>query len=81
MPVGPKFKFSLKKLAAYPNGYFVKRAKSHLVQLRPLRCRIVLPIAVKSRKLEFAQGWFPGFKGERFASPATIPFPPLVHFH
>ncbi|WP_162487629.1 hypothetical protein [Paenibacillus sp. LC231] len=57
----------------------MKRAKSDLVQLRPLRCRIVLPIAVKSRKLEFTQGWFPGFKGERFASPATIPSPPLVY--
>ncbi|MCV4234081.1 hypothetical protein OHJ21_23215 [Virgibacillus sp. LDC1] len=57
----------------------MKRAKSHLVQLRPLRCRIVLPIAVKSRKLEFAQRGFPGFIGERFASPATIPSPSLVY--
>ncbi|WP_164817475.1 hypothetical protein [Paenibacillus lautus] len=36
---------------------------------------------LKPENLEFAQRWFPGFKGERFASPATIPSPPLVHLH
>jgi hypothetical protein len=64
MPVGPKFKFSLKMRAAYPNGFgaaaiigiiFVDLCRWSFVQLRPLRCRIVLPIAVKSRKLEFTQ--------------------------
>lgn len=36
-------------------GITVKEAMSDFEQLRPLRCRIVLPIAVKTGKLEFAQ--------------------------
>jgi hypothetical protein len=32
---------------------------------RPLRCRIVLTIAVKTRKLELKSKWFPDFKGDR----------------
>ncbi|AYB41955.1 hypothetical protein [Paenibacillus lautus] len=44
---------------------------------RPLRCRIVLTIAVKTRKLELKSKWFPGFKGERYRFFRTIPSSPL----